>query len=65
MVRGLVTRMLGPTTDVEDLVQDAYDDTPAHLWPIALLSLRSHLDKLADEGRATQQAELWQAVAEA
>jgi RNA polymerase sigma-70 factor (ECF subfamily) len=24
MVRGLVTRMIGPTTDVEDLVQDAF-----------------------------------------
>jgi glyoxylase-like metal-dependent hydrolase (beta-lactamase superfamily II) len=35
----------------EDIVPDAYDDTPAHVWPIALLSLRAHLDKLVSEGR--------------
>src|SRR5215472_15385442 len=35
----------------EDLVPRAYDDTPAHLWPFALLSLQAHLDKLESEGR--------------
>ena len=29
----------------------AYDDTPAHLWPIAKLSLEAHLEKLEREGR--------------
>jgi glyoxylase-like metal-dependent hydrolase (beta-lactamase superfamily II) len=33
-----------------DLVPAAYDDTPPHLWPIALLSLQMHLEKLAREG---------------
>jgi len=46
---------------LQDLVADVYGDTPVHLWPIALLSLRSHLDKLLYEGRATQRGELWQA----
>jgi ribonuclease/clavin/mitogillin len=35
----------------EDLVPAAYDDVPAAIWPIALLSLRAHLKKLVDEGR--------------
>ncbi len=34
-----------------DLVPGAYDDTPKHVWPIALLSLEAHLDKLEAEGR--------------
>jgi endoribonuclease LACTB2 len=38
-----------PATDV-DLVPVAYDDTPLHLWPIALLSLQAHLEKLARDG---------------
>ena len=29
---------------------DAYADTPAHLWPIAKLSLEMHLEKLEREG---------------
>jgi ribonuclease/clavin/mitogillin len=32
-----------------DLVPVAYDDTPAHLWPIAKLSLETHLEKLVRE----------------
>ncbi len=51
----------GEGASLEDLVADAYGDTPVHLWPIALLSLRSHLDKLLHEGRAAQRGELWQA----
>jgi glyoxylase-like metal-dependent hydrolase (beta-lactamase superfamily II) len=35
----------------EAIVSDAYDDVPATIWPIALLSTRAHLMKLADEGR--------------
>lgn len=35
----------------EELVPRAYDDTPAAVWPIALLSVRAHLKKLADDGR--------------
>jgi len=39
----------GATDD--ELLQDAYDDTPVTIWPIALLSLRAHLAKLEGEGR--------------
>lgn len=43
----------------EDLVALAYDDTPAHIWPIALLSMRAHLEKLSYEGRARQEGGRW------
>ena len=46
------------STDAE-LVPLAYDDTPAHLYPIALLSLRAHLEKLASEGRAVSREGGW------
>ncbi|HEY8038645.1 MAG TPA: MBL fold metallo-hydrolase [Polyangiaceae bacterium] len=35
----------------EELLPDAYDDVPVATWPIALLSLRSHLAKLEADGR--------------
>jgi ribonuclease/clavin/mitogillin len=35
----------------EEILPDAYGDVPASAWPIALLSLRSHLKKLAKDGR--------------
>lgn len=35
----------------DELLPDAYDDAPAAIWPIALLSLRAHLEKLVGEGR--------------
>jgi len=38
----------------EELVPVAYDDTPAHVWPIAQLSLLSHLAKLVEDDRATE-----------
>jgi ribonuclease/clavin/mitogillin len=41
------------------LVAAAYDDTPAHLWPIALLSVQTHLAKLVEEGRATAEGGLY------
>lgn len=50
------------STDAE-LVPLAYDDTPAHLYPIALLSLRAHLEKLEREGRAERREERWYARA--
>jgi glyoxylase-like metal-dependent hydrolase (beta-lactamase superfamily II) len=34
-----------------ELVPIAYDDTPPHIWPFALLSLQAHLEKLVAEGR--------------
>lgn len=36
----------------EDLLPQAYDDTPPHLYPLAARSCRAHLDKLVREGRA-------------
>jgi len=44
---------------LEEIVTRAYDDTPAHLWPIAKLSLASHLAKLAEEGRAVERDGKW------
>jgi len=35
----------------EQIVTEAYDDVPASTWPIALLSVKAHLKKLAEEGR--------------
>ena len=35
----------------EELVPVAYDDVPPTTWPVALLSLQSHLAKLLAEGR--------------
>jgi ribonuclease/clavin/mitogillin len=44
---------------LEELVSVAYDDTPMAMWPIARLSLASHLAKLADEGRAVERDGRW------
>jgi endoribonuclease LACTB2 len=46
-----------PTATPDELVPVAYDDTPIHVWPIALLSLRAHLDKLVADGRAVVDGE--------
>ncbi len=40
----------------DDILPIAYDDVPVTTWPIAMLSLRSHLDKLVAEGRVRRQA---------
>ncbi len=42
---------------LSEILPDAYADTPMHLWPIAALSLQSHLDKLVVEGRAARDDE--------
>jgi glyoxylase-like metal-dependent hydrolase (beta-lactamase superfamily II)/8-oxo-dGTP pyrophosphatase MutT (NUDIX family) len=45
---------------LSDLVKIAYDDTPEFLWPLAQLSLHSHLLKLSDEGYVSlTQDTLW------
>jgi ribonuclease/clavin/mitogillin len=38
----------------EEILPEAYDDVPATTWPIALLSVRAHLKKLAHEGRVRE-----------
>jgi len=35
-----------------ELVSTAYADTPPHIWPIAMISVEAHLEKLVEEGRA-------------
>jgi glyoxylase-like metal-dependent hydrolase (beta-lactamase superfamily II) len=40
----------------EELVVVAYDDVPPTTWPVALLSLQSHLAKLVAEGRVRTSA---------
>jgi endoribonuclease LACTB2 len=45
-----------------DLVPIAYADTPAHLYPIALLSLQAHLEKLAAENRVTEKNGTWSPI---
>jgi ribonuclease/clavin/mitogillin len=49
-------------TDV-DLVPVAYDDTPPHIWPIALLSLQAHLEKLVADGRVSAREGRYAALA--
>ena len=47
---------LGPCS-LEALLASVYDDTPRVAWPMAELSLMSHLHKLRVEGRARQDGE--------
>lgn len=42
---------LGREPDVAELVPQAYDDTPMHLWPIARAAAEAHVVKLRREGR--------------
>jgi len=44
---------------IDDLVPLAYPDVPVTTWPIAKLSLASHLAKLAEEGRAMEREGRW------
>jgi len=48
-------RLLGALDDgltsVEDLLDAAWDDVPAHLRPAAAVTLGAHLEKLREEGR--------------
>lgn len=42
---------LGREPDVAEIVPQAYDDTPMHLWPLARGAAEAHLIKLRREGR--------------
>ncbi|HEY4118872.1 MAG TPA: MBL fold metallo-hydrolase, partial [Byssovorax sp.] len=46
----------------ENLVGIAYRDTSPHTWPIGILSLQSHLEKLQREGRVVENAGRYRAV---
>lgn len=48
---------------VDELVPRAYDDAPVAAWPLARLSLEAHLDKLAQDGRASERDGRWEASA--
>ncbi|MBX3246154.1 MAG: MBL fold metallo-hydrolase [Myxococcales bacterium] len=52
----------GATMD-EELLSLVYDDAPPAVWPLARLSLRAHLDKLAAEGRVHHDGSRWSARA--
>ena len=58
VLAALPNDMVGGET-LEDLVAVAYDDTPMGMWPIARLSLASHLAKLEEEGRAIERDGCW------
>lgn len=49
-----VVAALGSANTVDDLVAQAYSDTPRVLWPLAQRSLLAHLSKLAREGKAVE-----------
>ena len=59
VVAALPARSTGATLD--ELVAQAYSDTPRALWPLAERSLRAHLDKLVRDGRAREVAGRWSA----
>lgn len=44
---------------LSDLLPHAYADTPPHLWPLAILSLETHLRKLEQDGAITCDDELF------
>ncbi|MET0339692.1 MAG: MBL fold metallo-hydrolase [Polyangiales bacterium] len=53
---------LGQAATLDALLPVAYDDAVQAVWPIARLSLESHLIKLARDGRVAQQGALWLAT---
>jgi len=57
-------QVLGPAAE-ETLLARVYDDVPARMHPVALRSLRAHLLKLRDEGRAHESLGRWSTVAPA
>jgi len=48
---------------VEDVLAEAYSDTPIAVWPIARLSLQAHVDKLVREERVVERGNRWCLVA--
>jgi glyoxylase-like metal-dependent hydrolase (beta-lactamase superfamily II) len=53
---------LGPATP-EALLLQVYDDVPPRMHPVASRSLLAHLEKLREEGRASETGGVWKAVA--
>jgi glyoxylase-like metal-dependent hydrolase (beta-lactamase superfamily II) len=50
---------LADAQTLEDLVTVVYNDVPVTSWPIAKLSLASHLAKLAEDGLAVERDGRW------
>ncbi len=46
-------------TSVDEIVKDAYQDTPEHLHPVARFSALAHLEKLRSEGRVREVDSGW------
>jgi hydroxyacylglutathione hydrolase len=44
---------------LDELVPRAYDDVAPMLFPLARRSLRAHLDKLVNEGKALRDGDAW------
>lgn len=49
--RRLVTAIAEGRRSTDELLDAAWSDVPAHLRPLAAVTLAAHLDKLAEEGR--------------
>ena len=49
--RKLVASLAAGAQSLHRLLERVYDDKPPSVWPLALRSLRAHLDKLVGEGR--------------
>ncbi len=49
--RRLVAGLAAGARSVDEMLDAAWDDVPAHLRPAAAVTLAAHLDKLAAEGR--------------
>lgn len=55
--RGLLDALADGRRSVDDLLDAAWSDVPEHLRGAAAVTLASHLDKLADEGRLPEGVE--------
>ena len=56
-------RRVGAPADLETLVVQAYDDTPANRHKVAMRSLLAHLQKLQEEGRVQERDGRWSLAA--
>ena len=52
-------RDLGPEASIDALLARVYDDVSPRLLAMATRSLKAHLSKLRDEGRAREVGDLW------
>jgi glyoxylase-like metal-dependent hydrolase (beta-lactamase superfamily II) len=39
---------------LDEILSRAYEDTPVSVWPVAMLSLKAHLEKLVGDGRVRE-----------